>query len=241
MDRHDWPYSLKSARRKKRLVKKDRDKQLIQLDKLHNSLRKERQNLPMIPLEHPYQKGWKRLFVLRKDVQKGPQAEFYQGILKKINDVKYHYDKSFKVKKHRRGRFQYLQRPQTLREITQQEWETNRLKLSDAEKHFFYQKEEWNDNRRCIVISYAFIEPWRFELKVEPHIIYEVKMHDEVLEQEIKAIDNRIKENGLWPKIHRLTNGRRYRHWADNYFDKPKYFNKIKNQPMYADKEAYID
>jgi hypothetical protein len=33
MDMHDWPYIKKSARRKKRLVKKDFDKQLIRLDK----------------------------------------------------------------------------------------------------------------------------------------------------------------------------------------------------------------
>lgn len=33
MNTHEWPRCIKSARRKRRLVKTDRDKQLIQLDK----------------------------------------------------------------------------------------------------------------------------------------------------------------------------------------------------------------
>ena len=77
MDLHEMPYRLKSARQKRRLVKKDRDKQLIQLDKHQNLLWKQKRELPMIPLEHPYQKGWKRFFVLRKDVQQSAKAVFY--------------------------------------------------------------------------------------------------------------------------------------------------------------------
>ncbi|MGY3212657.1 hypothetical protein ACVW2L_001710 [Mucilaginibacter sp. HD30] len=66
MNTHEWPRCIKSARRKRRLVKTDRDKQLIQLDKRRDELWEQKTLLPMVTLEHPYQCGWKRFFVLRK-------------------------------------------------------------------------------------------------------------------------------------------------------------------------------
>ncbi|SHM52724.1 hypothetical protein [Mucilaginibacter sp. OK098] len=241
MDLQNWPYRLKSARRKKRLVRKDRDKQLIQLDKQHSLLCKEKQHLPMIPLEHPYQKGWKKIFVLHKDVQQSEKVVFYQGILDKINTVEYHYDKSFKKRKRRKQRYHYEEKIQALREICNYDWYKNKLKLSEAEQACFSRKEEWLPASKMIRVTYAFTESWRFVLAVKPHIIYEVKMVDELLEQELKAIDNRIGNQYLWPKIHRLTNGRSCRYWADILFEKPKYINKLKNKPRYTNKEAYLD
>jgi hypothetical protein len=241
MDLQDWPYRLKSARRKKRLVKKDRDKQLIQLDKRHNLLWKEKQHLPMIPLEHPYQKGWKRIFVLRKDVRQSEKAAFYQGILDKINTVEYNHDISFKKRKRRKWRYHYAERPQTLRLIYDNEWRSNKLKLTEAEQACFFRNEEWSASRSKVVITYMFTDSWRFVLAVKPHIIYEAKMVDELLEQELKAIDNRIDSRYLWPKIHRLTNGRRYSYRSAALFEKPKYINKLKNKPMCTNKEAYLD
>ena len=52
MNEHEWPYRIKSARRKRRLVKTDRDKQLIQLDKRRSVLWKQQRNLPWEALEH---------------------------------------------------------------------------------------------------------------------------------------------------------------------------------------------
>src|SRR5882762_7889462 len=104
MDNHEWPRCVKSERRKKRLAKTDRDKQLIQLFKRRRELCEQSKLLPLVPLEHPYQRGWKRFFVVRDDVKRSEQAEFYQTLLEKINTTEYHYDKSFKRKKRRKSR-----------------------------------------------------------------------------------------------------------------------------------------
>lgn len=56
MDIHDWPYIKKSARRKKRLVKKDFDKQLRQLSKKRQELSDQISDLPPVILDKPYQK-----------------------------------------------------------------------------------------------------------------------------------------------------------------------------------------
>ncbi len=241
MDLHDLPYRLKTERRKKRLVKKSRDKQLIRLYKRENLLCKQKRELPMIPLKHPYQRGWKRFFVLRDNVAKSPDAEFYQEILKKINTVKYHHDKNFRVRKRRKCRYYYAEKQQRLRELTEREWLANSLKLSDAEKQCFYAKMEWDKNKYRMVATYVFVECWRFALVVKPHIIYEVKMHDEALERELKEIDNKIERNYLRPRIRRLTNGRSYRYYWRHYAGQSKYINNLKNKPLYLIEDEYRD
>jgi hypothetical protein len=240
MDTHEWPCRIKSARRKKRLVKKDFDKRLIKLSKTRELLWEQKQNLPMVPLEHPYQRGWKRLFVLRDDIKRGPMAEFYEALLKKINTVHYHHDRSFKFKKRRKKRYGYKIRKQELREIDQYQWDTNRLKLSEGEKVCFTRMESFNTVNHRVDIKYVFTEPWRFVPKVIPHMVTQVKLHDELLQQEIAAVDNHIEKHFYEPRMHRLTNGRYYR-WKHVVPEQLKYINKLKNTPRYAYKEAYLE
>lgn len=239
MDPLEWPYRLRTARQKKRLVKKDFDKQLIKLSRKQRELWEQQRNLPMIPLAHPYQKGWKRLFVLRENIQNLPNADFYQALLDKINTVKYHHDKSFKIKKRRKRRSGQKNIGQTLTEISDYDWKKNRYKLSDEEQAFFIRTESMSISAHYVNVRYVYAEPWRFVLKVMPHIIYEVQLHDEVLAQEIAALDNYVERNNLWHRINRLTNGRSYCGWT--YIQKPKYYNELKNTPKYANKEAYMD
>ena len=75
---------LKSKKKKKQLVKKDFEKQLIQVSKLEKELWKKRNALPFLPLEIPYQKGWQRYFVLREDIARSNDALFYNVLLEKI-------------------------------------------------------------------------------------------------------------------------------------------------------------
>ena len=53
---------IKSARQKKRLVKKDFDKKLIRLHRKRKELLDIKRNLPLLPLKNPYQQGWVRTF-----------------------------------------------------------------------------------------------------------------------------------------------------------------------------------
>ena len=77
-------YRLRSARNKKRdLKKEDKEKRLIQLHKQEVMLWTDRRKLPWVPLAEPYQKGWKRFFVLREDVKRSNNAGFYESLLEK--------------------------------------------------------------------------------------------------------------------------------------------------------------
>src|ERR1700756_4209181 len=99
MDTTLSPYRLKTARQKKRLQKEDRDKQLLKMKREYDRVEKLKRELPYIPLDKPYQKGWKRLWVLKPEIANGNKAAFYQEIVDKLTEVQYHYDKSFKKPK----------------------------------------------------------------------------------------------------------------------------------------------
>jgi len=228
MDNHEWPRCVKSVRRKKRLVKTDRDKQLIQLYKRRRELWDQWGLLPLVQLEHPYQSGWKRFFVVRDDVKRSEQFEFYQTLLGKINTTEYHHDKSFKRKKRRKSRYVYTVKEQKLKEFDQFNWYRNKMELTDKEKACFTRVERYNVKTRQLHVSYVFTERWRYVLKVVPNIITHKRLLDTILEAEIAAIDNYINSFNLKPRIELLTRGRGFNN-NDWYCEPLKYINNLKN------------
>ncbi len=193
-----------------------------------------------MPLAHPYQRGWKRFFVLLEDLKHGPRAEFYEALLQKINTVEHCRDKSFKRKKYRKQRYVYKVKSQSLRDVGEYEWQVNRMGLTDEEKACFtrvetFSKKTWRTN-----IKYVFAEPWRYVLKVAPHIVTHSIAVDGELEQELAWIEGYIEHNDFWPRINLLTRGRRYR-WKDEFNQPLKYINKLKNIPRYSQTKAYLD
>jgi hypothetical protein len=226
------PYRLRSARQKKRSQKEDVEKQLIQLWKQRAKLWIERQKLPWVPLAEPYQRGWKRFFVLREDVKRCNDAVFYQGLLEKINTVQHSRDKAFKVKKRRKRRNEYEVKRQSLREFDISEWNSPKLALTEKEKSFFCRMEYWCGQSKYWKVRYVYTEPWRFVLQIKPHIITHVRLVDAQLEQESPRIENYIERNHLNPKILKLTNGRRSS-WKKYTGTNPKYSHPFKNIPLH--------
>lgn len=239
MDIHEWPRCIKSARQKRRLVKTDRDKQLIQLSKRRDELWKQKRLLPKVPLEHPYQRGWKRFFVLRHDIKRGPKADFFEALLTKINTVEYHYDKSFKRKKRRKGRNVYIVKQQLLREFSDYSWQVNQINFTEDEKTCFTRVEFINTSRR-LEAKYVITEPWRYVLKIVPHMVTHVKLMDIDIERALSYIGGYVKSNHLNPRISRLIHGSSY-HWKDKFNERLKYINKLKSIPRCAGKEVYLE
>lgn len=223
---------IKTARQKKRLLKKDRGKQLIQLDKRRQDLAVKRYNLPLVPLEMPYQKGFERRFVLRDDVARSRHALFYQNLLDKINTVQYHHDKHFSTSKKKRRKRIQVSRLQTLKEYDEQEWRSKHNKLTEAERLLFYPRETYCVARKRKEIRYVFAEHWRYRLQVRPFMITHRKMIDEALEQEIQEIDNYIEKRNLQPAMDKARRGSRYNPRCNGaYLDRhnPEVF----KQPLY--------
>lgn len=163
----------------------------------------------MIPLEQPYQQGWKRFFVLREDVARSRMAGFYQSLLQKINTVAYSHNRDFKKKKRKHGKRIRVAREHKLREITEWEWRCNKLKLDEKEKMHFHPVVQVH--KKGVFIVYVFNDPWRYRLKIAPHMITHVKKLDEKLMADRQVLDNAIVRRNVRHAINRLVYGKTYR------------------------------
>jgi hypothetical protein len=233
MDTQLLPYRLKSARRKKRLQIEDRDKQILALDRERDRIRNDPGYKTVVQLDEPYQKGWKRLFVLKPKAQRGDKAALYQGILDKINTVQYHYDASFKNSKRiRRWHRYYHEGPPKLQHIKQRYWQTGEYKLTEEQCACFQLVQYWDEAYYRLDYCYEFSFPEVFKIAVLPHIIDTVKIGDALLEQRMAWIDNQFYKNGLQYRLQKLHKGGYSNGWKIGR-EKLKYVNPLKNVPVY--------
>jgi hypothetical protein len=222
-------YRLRTERQKKRAQFEDFEKYLIQLHGEEKELWLKKRNLGWITLEPPVQKGWKRFFVLREDVARSRQADFFDNILKKINTNDWSYRKDFKVKRRRYGRKTYVVKPQKLMELHESCF--NGLGFSEIEKQFFHIEHRLGKGSTSSSIYYVFNEPWRFALKVRPNIIDKVRERDEVLEARQRQIKNYLERNDYEKKQLKILYGDcRWRKYAadEEYHD----WNFFKNKSL---------
>ena len=196
---------LRSIRAKKRMQREDFDKSLIRLHNELLALGERDRELGYEELNPPFQRGWKRFFVLRDDVARGKHAKFYRAILDKINTTKYSWRKDFKKKRKYRGKKMYVVRGQELETLRPCSFE--RKKFTQEEKAYFNIFVIRIPNSNKIEHFYRFSEPWRFVLKVMPNMITKVKIRDFNLERRRDEICSHLTRNDLWPRYHKVIYG----------------------------------
>ncbi len=119
MDQLNMQEVINNSRLQRKQNKDSFEKKLIKLSRRRNELWDEILNLPLIELEQPYQRGYKRYFVLKNDIAHGDKEHFYQNILDKINTIQYHPDEKFQTKKRRKRKRVYVDKPQFLKNLTE--------------------------------------------------------------------------------------------------------------------------
>jgi len=221
-------YRLRTARQKKRMQYEDFDKQLIQLHKEEKKLYLQKRNLGWHELDPPVQKGWVRYFILRDDVARSRQVDFFQSILKKINTNDYSWRKDFKKKKRKRGRKIYVVKPQHL--LRPYENQFNKMQFNAAEKQFF--REVWElDWKRQPVKRYEFVESWRYVLKIKPYLIDKVRKKDAVLESKMSEIENYLNRNYYKVRLSKVIRGY-YQYKYRHDYEKSKEIYQFKNKSL---------
>ena len=218
---------LRNLRSRTRIAREDHEKYLRECIKRQKVLFKQRRELPLVPLEKPYQKGYVRFFVLREDVRQGKQADFFETLLEKINTYQYADTRKFQKKKKRRGKRVYIARKQELYSFSQWEWERalERGKFTQKERAYFAKIECFNRQKDRFEIHYEFTEAWRFELRVKPNMITHYRPVDIAIERELAELDKIIDDYKNWGIIHSKIYGRSYswRQYQKRYMPKEKY------------------
>lgn len=221
-------YRLRSARQKKRMQYKDFEKRLVQLDREEKELYRRRKNLGWVPLVPPVQKGWKRFFVLRDDVAKSKDADFFRGILDRINTYDWSHRKNFLVRRRRQGKKVYAVKSQKLKEP----WPEEFAKMGFGEKELkYFDVERRLSHRGHYHVVFVFNQPWRFVLKVRPNMITKTRERDEVLEARLKAIGNFLVRNDWkWTQMRLMYGSCKWRHFEDKIKHDEEYL--FKNWPL---------
>lgn len=218
---------LRNLRSRKRIAREDHEKFLRTCIKRQKALFKQRHELPLVPLEKPYQKGYVRFFVLREDVRQGKQADFFETLLEKINTFQYADTRKFQKKKKRRGKRVYITRKQELYAFSQWEWERaiEREKFTQKERAYFAKIECFNRQKDRFEIHYEFTEAWRFELRVKPNMITHYRPVDVAIERELAELDKIIDNHKNWGTITHKIYGRRnsWNQFQKRYTPKEKY------------------
>lgn len=199
---------LRSVRSRKRAIRKDVEKQIRKKYRRSEELWQIRRNTPWIPLDKPYQRGFVRFFVVREDVMRSKDGEFFEGILKKINTYMYSESRRFLKKKRKFGRRIYVERVQKLRHISSYSWNDPKLGLTARERQYFLKQEEYCPARKSYVPYYEFIEPWRFTLRTRPNMITHYKPVNFELEKECAELDNYLGQHKIVGIINKTMYGK---------------------------------
>lgn len=211
MENDNLLYSrLRSLRSRKRAIRKDVEKQIRTKYKRSEELWDIRRNIPWIPLDKPYQRGFVRFFVVREDVMRSKDGDFFEGILKKINTYMYSESRRFLKKKRKFGRRVYVAREQKLKQISSYSWNDPKLGLTPRERQYFLKQEEYCPARKMYVPYYEFTESWRFTLRTRPNMITHYKPVDFELEKEYAELGDYLGQYKIVGIIHKTIYGKSY-------------------------------
>ena len=203
-------FRLRGVRSRKRTIRKDVEKQIRKKYRRSDELWDIRRNIPWIPLDKPYQRGFVRFFVVREDVMRSKDGDFFEGILKKINTYMYSESRQFLKKKRKYGRRIYVAREQKLKQISSYSWNDPKLDLTPRERQYFLKQEEYCSARKTYVPYYEFTESWRFTLRTKPNMITHYKPVDFELEKEYAELGDYLGQYKIVGTIHKTIYGKSY-------------------------------
>jgi len=200
-------------RRQRRMDKFENEKELISLWKKKWRLMQGKRSLNWVELPKPERWGYKRFFVMREDVAKSKEADFYRGILKMIQNTILSRDKKFEYKDYKTK----TKKPilQEVAGIDHKEW--NKLlaagKLTTKQQNCFEKRWKMHKYGRGGSWVFEFKKPWMFVTKTQPHYITHRIVINPQLESELQELSNRIERQNLEPKISKLMGWSSYSEW----------------------------
>lgn len=191
---------LRNRRTKERLIKQAKEKYIRKQYKRSTEIYKEMKEVPLVPLAVPYQLGFKRYFILTEHVTNEKDVPFFEGILKKLNNLQYSNSRKFEKKRKRHRKRVYVPIIQKLNTISTYHFEGPSAILDDHERQYFRLIRAYNPQIKSFYEYYEFIEPWRYRLIVKPNMIthYRPLIPELEIEQaEIRKFLYSHKNNGL--------------------------------------------
>lgn len=165
----------------------------------------------------PIRDGWKKHFVLRKDIQRSRSkfGRHMRGVLKYIDNSVVSRNKEDLIydrpRKSANWRIRYKGKLEP-KILDKKEFE----RLPEHYKEYFVPYYRYTKYMNRPIVRYYFTHTWVLEYKIEPNYTYRYSIHDGELESEIDKINNRLYRDNLWPRWHKLKGYECY--WKDEEY-----------------------
>lgn len=185
-----------------------RDKHLLRLDRERRRLWKAQGDAPAIPLEHPYQRGWLKTYILAERVLQRPDAAVFPAMLRAVNREVYSRNRTF---------VDHLG-PIELHPliIEQRQW----LKLAWPASHrrwFGYGM--WRDTngrchawRRTWIQGFKLMHPWWLEETILPRMITHQRVDLPEVKSRLAEIEAYLTHTAGRNRLHHLYGRSRWWH-----------------------------
>lgn len=186
-----------------------REKRLRAFERECNRLHQAKGAAPVVPLEHPYQRGWVKTYVLESRIEGRPDAQIFRNMLRAINRVVWARERTFVS---RRGQ------PLTLRPrvIHVREWE--KLAWPASHQKFFafgtWRVEDegfWLPPLRAWTCGYKLAVDWWLREAVQPHLITHQRVDLPDVKSRLAEIDAHMTRTRGWDHLSRLHGHGRWR------------------------------
>jgi hypothetical protein len=192
--------------RRSRRAKKEADlKEAIALQKRYRSWLKKPEGT-WVELPEPIRAGWERYFVVRPDVQRGPEGPMYDRILRLVQHVEYSNRKDFAERDWRRGN-KRVTKPHVPHRA---DLATYNAMTPEMQKHFILSVEK-DDKGRLQGPVYELVHPWKLQSRIRPSYITHRLIPDGDVASEDKWVRDRMRDRGHW--------GRLDHHFGNAYHD----------------------
>lgn len=168
-------------------------------------------------LKEPYQKGWRRSFILRADIANRDDHAAFRYVLKHINNELVCSNKKF-VQRDPENRKRWIPVAQPLNSLSVKAWE--QLSEDGSPYSAYFRKYFVKKTKRTpfyVTERYVWMYPWVFEYQIEPNMITHYYDVNGSIVSQIDDLEKEFDALGGWGQFVYMTNGRDHRRGDDWY------------------------
>lgn len=181
-----------------------RDKQLRRLDRELSRLSHAQWKAPLVPLEHPIQRGWMKTYVLREDVRRRPDAAVFAAVLAVVNVQIYARNRSFLSRNGQPMPFGHQIVPM---------WRWRRLNWPLSHQSLFsygvWPRREERPVPRCrrgVEIGFKLFRDWWLQETVQPWFVTHQRVDLPEVRRRVAEIEAHMRSTLGWERL-RWLNG----------------------------------
>lgn len=189
-----------------------RDKTFRRLEREYERLSRASNNAPIVPLEHPYQRGWVKTYGLRRDVLRRPDVAAFQAALELVNQRVYARDRTFC--RLNGDRISLHPRIVPVREFLKLGWPASHRRLFAYGHWRLDEERRWPVRYSRFVLGFKVARDWWLEESIQPHLITHRRVDLPEVKERIAEIEAYLTARCGWARLRRL-HGRRV-WWRDD-------------------------